>query len=195
MSKIETILLNSQSSNKNILRLDYSNDTTDNLSLSMVLNHCLPWYKRIWHAIKYIFKYENVKFDYYDKWILSPNDVDLLIEYLYKYKFKNFGPPKTNKEKIEALFSVGNVSNNEELFGIIFERLKLKRKFATDSDNEVIPKNTYTVSYGKNNKACIKQNRFNVTLERKPELGKKYNKYYEEYEWTPFIPPKNTYNI
>lgn len=45
----------------------------EEFGLEVALNHYLPWYKRVWVAVKYVFGF---KADYgqYDSWILDSND-------------------------------------------------------------------------------------------------------------------------
>ena len=55
------------------------------LCLDFHLANWLPWYKRIWVAIKYIFGYTS-KYGHFDELIFKDQDVDKLIELLVHQK-------------------------------------------------------------------------------------------------------------
>ena len=57
------------------------------LYTELMMSHYLPWYKRIWVAIKYIFRYDTT--DHYGSWELKPEDADDLINLLIKLKTAN----------------------------------------------------------------------------------------------------------
>ncbi len=45
------------------------------ISISVPLNHWLPWWKRIWLAIKYVFG-KTQRYGHYDTIQLNPNDYE-----------------------------------------------------------------------------------------------------------------------
>lgn len=45
------------------------------ISISVPLNHWLPWWKRLWLAVKYVFK-RTERYGHYDTVMLSPHDYD-----------------------------------------------------------------------------------------------------------------------
>lgn len=73
--------------------ITYCNDTDDpSISVSVKLTTWLAWYKRLWVAIKYIFKPTTCRFGEYDEIILKPSDAERLQVVVNKLKaLKNKG--------------------------------------------------------------------------------------------------------
>jgi hypothetical protein len=49
------------------------------LWLEIHLNTYLPWWKRVWSAIKYIFGYKS-EYGHFDCWMMRPDDANKIIE-------------------------------------------------------------------------------------------------------------------
>lgn len=62
-------------------------DQWDLLEPSLVilsqLNHLMPWYKRVWYGLKYIFNSKGV-YGHWEETLLSPEDGDKLVNFLNK---------------------------------------------------------------------------------------------------------------
>ena len=56
----------------------------------------VPWYKRIWRALKYIFNY-NITYGYFDCTIINPEQYDGLIDIIIKAK--NYKYSEKSNEK------------------------------------------------------------------------------------------------
>ena len=65
----------------------FGDDEIPTIYTDVQMAHYLPWYKRIWVAIKYIFGYDTV--DHYGCWELDHTDADRMITMLTKLKDAN----------------------------------------------------------------------------------------------------------
>ena len=51
------------------------------IAISVPLNHWLPWWKRLWLAVKYVLK-QTERYGHYDTVMLNPNDYGKIRELL-----------------------------------------------------------------------------------------------------------------
>jgi len=94
----------------------WSDDHLPTIYTDLQMAHYLPWYKRTWVAIKYIFGYDTV--DHYGSWELDAADADKMIAMLTEYKEANAkylasNVAKAKTEKREPF----NASTLDELYG------------------------------------------------------------------------------
>lgn len=54
------------------------------LELDVHMTHYLPWYHRVWEALKYVLGIESGNY-HYDGWMLRPEDADRLSNMLTRY--------------------------------------------------------------------------------------------------------------
>ena len=180
--------------NSHMIRLDYyscGNNllTSSGLELSMILNHYQGFFSRIKTAFKYIFKIDRLDTDY-SPFSLQNNDIDRLMEFLWKFKHSDLiDKTETPKVKeIAKIFRMPAKSTTADIFRFIKKNFTFQKVYKTGSENEVIPKNTRTIRFDENNKPkiCGPFTR-GVTLAKIKE-----NKYKDfiEYHYEPFIPSK-----
>lgn len=62
----------------------FSIDDEGEIYICTNLNTWLPWYKRLWQAIVYVFNPGSSKYGHYDEVILHMNDYNKIIEMLDK---------------------------------------------------------------------------------------------------------------
>jgi hypothetical protein len=55
------------------------------LWLEIHLNTYLPWWKRVWSAIKYIFGHKS-EYGHFDCWMMRPDDANKIIELMEEYR-------------------------------------------------------------------------------------------------------------
>jgi hypothetical protein len=64
------------------IRFNVENDTGD-VYVSTHINHCYPWYKRIWYALRYVFKQDSID-GHYDISYIKYEDYDKLRDILMR---------------------------------------------------------------------------------------------------------------
>jgi hypothetical protein len=64
------------------IRFNVENDTGD-VYLSTHINHCCAWYKRVWRAVRYIFKLDAID-GHYDVTFIKYEDYDKIRDVLMR---------------------------------------------------------------------------------------------------------------
>lgn len=76
------------SSPEHLLRLSYFEDEPEEVFVEVHLNPKFRWYKRVWHAVKYVFGYRSCYGDF-DEFIWSPEMVEKVRNECNEFLMKN----------------------------------------------------------------------------------------------------------
>jgi len=74
-------------SNEHTLQFTYDKEDHE-IYTSVFLNDWLPWYKRIYRAVKYVLGYK-CQYGHWDCWIMDENDIDRFREMMDRFEIDN----------------------------------------------------------------------------------------------------------